>query len=306
MIENASSSTQSESKLDQVFHYASMAAMMNIVNTRTVWCTAIPYLNDATELTFLTDAVKKRLPRLKELDPSLDRIWFPAIEVEDAHVLTEMANVPFVASFAEKGDSLMHWRSYCPQNSGIAVGFRTECLEKADIDETPLAGMVVPNVGFGKVGYLDVRNEAMVDKIIYRAIENAQATFDKHSSIRDDLDFNQYFLWALEAIACANKHESFQVEDEYRLLLSDIRYRENNIRFRSVRSTLVPYVAMRVPGTFEGKFTFDKSKPWDAIQSVVIGPTPNMDLTKRSVEAFFRLKGMKVDVETSRIPYRDW
>ena len=51
---------------------------------------------------------------------------------------------------------------------------------------------------------------------------------------------------------------------------------------------------------------FEKKKPWNAIQSVVVGPTANMQLTVRSLKALFAHKSMNVVIAESRVPCRDW
>lgn len=307
-MEEIVSDTENERLPQSVFHYTSMDAMLNIVEKRALWCTAIPYLNDSAERSFLLDAVRKRLPYLKSKDNSLEAdLSLPSIEVEDAHVATPLADESFVASFTKDGDSLMHWRAYCPQQSGIAIGFRCDCLRAADIDEDPKPGMVVSPIGFGKVGYIDTSDQTEVDNAIYAAATRAKEVLARYG-VRNGTggDLADYFVWAVNATACTNKHRSFQIEGQYRLLLSDVRYREDNIRFRTVRSTLVPYVALRVPGKTATGMSFDPRHAWGAIDSVVIGPTANMDLTEKSVKAFFALKGMQVRVDRSIIPYRDW
>jgi Protein of unknown function (DUF2971) len=290
----------------QVFHYTSLDTMMKIVATRAVWCTAISYLNDSEERTFLLDAVAKRLPLLKRSDPSIDpTLSARPLEAEDVSNVTSFADEPFVACFAENSDSLMHWRAYCPQQNGVAIGFRSTCLQEARLDERPEAGMVVPQVSFGPVGYVDTRDTKVLDNVIYAAYEVAKKSVTA-AGTRGDLD--DHFQWTLDTIACGNKQKAFEVEDEFRLLLHYTRYRENNIKFRTVCSTVIPYVVMSVPSHSDDGaiFDFDKRQRWNAIESVVIGPTPNMALTKRSVTAFFALAGMTVEVIESKIPYRDW
>lgn len=306
-MEEVVSGTENERLPESVFHYTSMDAMLNIIEKRALWCTAIPYLNDSAERSFLLDAVRKRLPYLKsrgELDADFS---LPTLEVEDTHIATPLADESFVTSFTKEGDSLMHWRAYCPQQNGIALGFRCDCLSGADIDEEPQEGMVVAPIGFGKVGYMDTSDQTEVDNAIYAASLRAKEMLAKYG-VRNGAggDLTDYFVWAIDTIACTNKHRSFEIEGEYRLLLSNVRSRENNIRFRTVRSTLVPYVALRIPGKTATGLSFDPCLAWGAIDSVVIGPTANMDLTEKSVKAFFALKGMQVRVERSTIPYRDW
>lgn len=297
--------TSSDGLPDQVYHYTSIDAMMKIVDTRSIWCTAIPYLNDAKERTFLFDAVQRRLPILKGKDSSIDpELELQTHETEDVRALTSFADEVFVACFAENNDSLMHWRSYCPQESGIAIGFKSACLKEARIAEKPQEGMVVPQVSFGRVGYLNTEDTARIDDIIYKAYTRAKDKIEKRNT---GGALNNHFRWEVNTFGCINKLKAFEVEGEYRLL-TDVFHRENNIHFRTVRSTLIPYVEMYIPNQSGTGLDFDrdKKKCWDAIQSVVVGPTANMELTKRSVEAFFALRGMNVQVIESQVPYRDW
>ena len=51
-----------------VYHYTSIEALLGIVGTRSLWCTAISYLNDKLERDYVLNAVKLRLPDLISLD----------------------------------------------------------------------------------------------------------------------------------------------------------------------------------------------------------------------------------------------
>jgi hypothetical protein len=291
---------------DQVFHYTSLDTLMKIINSRDLWCTALPYLNDSKERTFIFEAVERRLPYLKQTDNSIDpSLELRSLGIDDGRNVTSFADEAFVACFAENGDSLLHWRAYCPQQSGVAIGFHSECLAESEISEKREAGMLVPRVTFGKVGYVDTRDTAVVDGIVYLAYETAKREFAKGKT---QWTLNDHFRWTLDYIGCINKEKSFEVEDEWRLLLPYVKYRENNIQFRTVRSTIIPYVAMTIPSLGETgiMYDFEKRKPWSAIRSVVVGPTANMELTVRSLKAFFALHRMNIEVIESRVPYRDW
>lgn len=291
---------------EQVFHYTSLDTMTKIVQTRSMWCTALPYLNDSKERSFLFDAIAARLPAVKEAEKSIDpNVGLQVFEFANANDLTCLADEAFIACFAESHDSLMHWRAYCPQESGVAIGFRSACLKEARIDERPLPGIIVPQVSFGPVRYIDTSDTKLLDEIISRAYEAAKGDFERPDSWAT---INHYFRWALDGMGCMCKQKSFEVEEEFRLLLHYARYRENNIHFRTVRSTLIPYVPMIIPGYSDAGpvFDFEKKNDWNAIQTVVVGPTTNMSLTLRSVKAFFQQRGMSVDVLDSQIPYRDW
>jgi len=291
-----------------VYHYTSLDTMMKIVEHRQIWATALPYLNDSKERTFLFEAVKMRLPQLKADDPSLDPdldLSFPG--PTDPRTITSFADEAFVACFAEHGDSLMHWRAYCPQQSGVAIGFRTRCLSESEIAEKRAAGMIVPPVRFSKVGYIDSKDTKTVDSVIRYAYATAQKEVARG---RFPGSLNDHFRWTLDYIGVMHKEKSFEVEDEFRLLLSNVRYREvPNLKFRTVRSTMVPYVPLYVPGVNDQGilYEFENKQVWNAIESVIVGPTANMDLTVRSVEAFFAMWGERnVRILPSTIPYREW
>lgn len=307
MMESVTRESSQSAKLpEQVFHYTSLDTLIKIVNTRELWCTAITYLNDSKERTFLFDAVETRLRDPTWIDNSIDpNLLLRTFETEDVSSITSFSEEPFVACFAENGDSLLHWRAYCPQQSGVAIGFRTPCLSEAQISEKPEAGMVLPRVSFGRVGYVDTQETALVDSIIYRAYEAAKREAEKD---KNELGLNDHFRWILDSVGCMNKAKSFEVENEWRLVLPYVKYRENNIQFRTVRSTVIPYVATTVPSMTETGIMhdFEKKKPWNAIQSIVVGPTTNMRLTVRSLEALFALQRMDVVIAESIVPYRDW
>lgn len=287
-----------------VYHYTSMDTMTKVIESKSLWCTAISYLNDASERDYVLSAIRIRLTQLqqegKEIRPGLTL----DVPYDDGRVVTSLAEEPFVTSFAARPDSLMHWRSYCPQQAGVAIGFRSACLRSARIAEKPMEGMVVPQLGMAKVNYVNTAN-ANLDSVIAQAAQYAELAIEK--STAKNKRTNEYFLkafrYGMEVIACTCKHSSFEVEDEYRLILFDVRYRENNIRFRTVRSTLIPHVAVHVPSSYEPNQT---TGPWDAIAHVVVGPSANIDLSVRSVEALMAVNGLKVKVTASDVPYRDW
>ncbi|WP_260738162.1 DUF2971 domain-containing protein [Tunturiibacter lichenicola] len=284
-----------------VYHYTSMDTMMKIVESRSLWCTAISYLNDSSEREFVTSLVKGRLPTLLQEDTTIpNELDLNVKPTEDPKNITEFAVEQFVTSFSTLSDSLTHWRSYCPQQSGVAIGFRTECLQSARIDEDPQAGMVVPQVEFGRVRYMKPGDNIQLDNLIRSAAERAKNAIAKNPG--SSIYLNDYFRWAIEATAVGSKHASFEAESEYRLVLFDTRFREYNIKFRTVRSSLIPYVSMRIPN----REIQSVPSAWDAISSVVIGPTANMDLTEKSVKAFYKLNQMEVTIKRSEVPYRDW
>jgi hypothetical protein len=298
---------------DFVFHYTSMENLLNIVETQCLWATSINYLNDLRERELFLSLAGKRLPELQKTGE---------ITHQGLAVIPDSTNPdpdfgplrrPFVTSFSGEGDSLLHWRAYCPQQNGVAIGFRTICLKEAQIRQKPEPGMLVPKPMFSEVMYLSPSNTPWVDsqmKLNYTNAKSFVASNNSSGRLDSDLFLQFVFQRYLETTASFTKHHSFESEKEYRVLISDLRSREDATCFRASKSCLIPYVPLIIPNTHAANAGFlsttQTSPNWDAIATVVIGPTPNAVLSAASVGALFASKGVDVPVSISDVPYRDW
>ena len=111
----------------------------------------------------------------------------------------------------------------------------------------------------------------------------------------------------VELGACFKKHTSFSNEREFRLAVKGTPGQADLVQFRTVRSTLVPYIPLYVPGYKTGYADLPMvGDRHHFIDHVIVGPTSNMELSRQSVDYFFRKLGVEVDVIPSQIPFRDW
>jgi hypothetical protein len=93
------------------------------------------------------------------------------------------------------------------------------------------------------------------------------------------------------------KHPSFEEEHEWRIVSRPLMCSLPGFRFREGRSMLIPYYEFPLHGD-EGKFPVEK---------VVVGPTPDPERSKASVQSFLVSQSLKdVEVTTSVVPYRNW
>jgi hypothetical protein len=173
------------------------------------------------------------------------------------------------------------------------------------------------------VQYLDGQTPEELDAAISDGIYFATKSGKASSSTP-----GRRFTLVMQFMACARKHFSFSSEREFRLL-ADAVYHANWMEFRAVRSTLVPYVPVSIPRKRASKSAptdteederavtpqdlvevfgniLESLRGTDFIGRVVIGPSPNADLSRAAVELFFQKQKMKVEVVSSAIPYRDW
>lgn len=301
-----------EQMQEVVYHYTSIETLLKIIEDRHLWATSIVYLNDMLEGVLLVDAARRRLPILVQAGTFDLPVAFPKMPVKPVDAPPEIVGKPFVVSFTSHPDSLMHWRSYCPEQNGVAIGFRTVCLANARIDQENKPGMVVPNIFFEQIRYMEPGNDAQIDEAIVFAYEQTKAFLAQNSGAKEayEFEFNTLFVLYLETVASVCKHSGFLVEGEYRLVLENVKYRADAMKFRTTRSTLVPYVPLRVPDLRTVQQMYGEPQAahpfWDAIDHIIVGPSANKHLSISSLEAFLHSRGMKIELRGSEIPYRDW
>ena len=208
-----------------VYHYTSLEGLLGIVQSRSIWATAVSYLNDSSERDCVVSAVTDRLTSTNPDDEIIRSLREHNGESRSdyKYEITNFAREQFVCSFSRTGDSLSHWRGYCPQQSGVAIGFKTAALRQARTETTRNHYDSDKSVFFGKVRYLNRDNMSEIDDIIAttkRVAErqSQQRTQTLKHALRDSLMLR----------ACTYKDYSFSSEDEFRLLLGSLMFRERD------------------------------------------------------------------------------
>jgi len=287
-----------------VYHYTTMDALLNIIDKRQLWATNSRYLNDESENRLFIEAVQGRLhvcvPGYADL-----------VGNHLSNVYKRMVDLPFITSFTEIGDSLTHWRSYCPDGNGVSIGFNVACLLNAEANHEPEisfqleAGTMRATADFGQIRYLDPSHHPTIDEAIHAAVTDSKAFVESNGY--DMAMFPNELAFRIFWQAPFYKDHSFLNEREFRLQINSIRWRQDLLRFRTTRSTLVPYVLVTIPRSDRVKPKLGlSSDAWNAIDSITIGPTPNKELSIQAVEAFCETRGICPIVKGSAIPYRDW
>jgi hypothetical protein len=320
---------------DVVYHYTSMETLLKIVDSGAIWATNIQYLNDVLEYThylsliekLLLQKITRELTASPEPDP-VDEALYNILKNNRAS--KPFYELPFVASFSHDRDSLPQWRSYCPQGNGVCVGFRTDSLQKASVgnpsgdDEFPVLPLV--GVSFEPVLYLDPKDNNKIETLFESATREALAweKEDKEAQDGSEEEVPGVYLWgSIRRQASRIKHASFEPENEYRLLVTTFRHLDATIQYRTSRSTLIPYIPVRIPssmgsrlkparipGSEESKL-YSRRRRFPAyltryfIESVVIGPTPHLALSADALNGFFDSRRLDVKIETSIVPFRD-
>ncbi len=294
-----------------VYHYTSMENFLAIVESGSIWTTSIDYLNDVAEYKFYLRLFRKKLPAIRKKFGLNDSSYF---EETLSRNLKEVGfeKRPFVASFSEIGDSLHHWRSYCPQGNGVSIGLQMECLKRAFVQPKP--GVTTPVIASNKVLYIDKDDMAQMENDVVNAIaslDSIRAGVER-SKIKGITQGN-IFMHTLDTIACFRKHRTFESEKEFRILVSGNGTAYDHFLFRPRKTTLRPHIPILIPSSVSGYEPSNRRSvlergdgAWDWIESVVVGPSNNMGLTVQSVAAFLKKKRIDARVVPSTVTFRDW
>lgn len=269
--------------MDTLYHYTTIDAFLNMLkdeNEIHFWATRYDYLNDGEEFRKGIELLNKFIPEIEqefkiEGDKKIsDYIQNLGKELEYYY---KVGNAGFyVTSLSEKSDDLPMWRMYGSDCNGIAIGLDFQTIYKAfDITET---------IGQEKLRKVFYEGQEHIEKEIRKIYELWQ-TLD----IQDGKELLNEYANAVNLLCIYIKSRYFEYEKEWRIALYDWDIKPDDIKltkwnkptkFRIKDGVIIPYK----------KITLTV----DAIKSITLGPTYNIDRSKDSLEMF--LKSKKIDV----------
>jgi hypothetical protein len=271
-----------------LYHYTSVETFQKIYETKTLHATNVGYMNDGSEIRVglkvlqqvIEDQYGKETGRTKDLLESLGQlIW-----------AREQAPSPiYMLCFSEHRNMLGQWRGYTPLGRGVCIGFNHMAL--------------VPRSQRAKWSWLaccyDAQEHqqwmtAYLGRFIREAGRLPQAT-PANEAAEQTLSVT---LDGLYACAAHVKHDAFWEEAEWRLVSPTIPTQSKEVRFRTGRYSLVPYVE------FDLTDETDTTMP---LSELIVGPTPHPLASVHSVMSM-QLSTRPADhvrVTHCEIPYRD-
>lgn len=272
-------------------HYTSTSALISILENQKLWATNIKFLNDQNEfihaLDFVTQMIDK--PKFRHKLTSTEIPIFDSFldDLNNKLPLLDsiVADYLFTLSFSEKTDLLSQWRGYCLDNQGYCITYDLQAL-LADVQrEFPESKLI-------KCVYQDSEKRELLAELLngyWRKYKNAEEV--------DRIEIIVNFIIELSFLASYCKHQSFEEESEYRIIISLSVSEISKMKFRQGKFSVVPY--LEVPALISN------------IRSVCIGPTINSDLCFRGLNLLIqKCTGdvltvfSKIDLRTSGVPYR--
>jgi Protein of unknown function (DUF2971) len=287
------------SRPDILYHYTSAAGLLGIAHSKALWASDAEFLNDAQELHFGRDRMRRALlDRAETLSPEQEHREggaddARAILLRTAADRLDRRGGPFdtarffaayVVCFCEQGDLLSQWRGYGV--GGYAIGFRAEALEGLQVRADPeTAGEETADdltAALVQVAYGD----AAAHRVAELLTRDLASDPSNHPGVEGFHRARHSVLPALAGI----KHDAFEEEKEWRLVVVAEDH-PAYLRFRGGSLGVIPYVVLRCP--------------LSAIAEVVVGPGPEQCLreagARRLVEA---ATGREIPVRHSDAPFR--
>ena len=286
-----------------IYHYTDGKGAQGILESQSLWATHYRYLNDFSELVIFRKALANWRSTFYREPQHVDRLLKGLLDIFCGDQGKPSETEAYIVSFCDdKGDRLSQWRAY-GRGDGYALGFdRTELeeLKEEEFKINWLDSIYIDSVCYGDSEEMP---EALIPDLnkfigLLKDQYKGSATDD---NVTDDV-LNEMFQLFIKCLS-RFKHKGFSEEEEIRLIVflpnltsgrreGDGRL-EKVIKFRASQNMLVPYIEL-----FGGKDTLP-------IKKIMVGPSPYVEIKKRSIQMLLKRKGINPGIVTiSQIPYR--
>lgn len=317
-----------------LYHYTTLAGLLGITASTSIWASDVRYMNDASELIYAAEMIGAVVA--KTLEAVEDEPLRSALPRRPGFTNAfEYGKRPFVACFCEEDNLLSQWRGYRRDETGFSLGIDVPGL--ARMNDLP------PNTYLRKVIYDEKQQTETVRAVTEDWLQVARGMLQRGEDAKDVFPYPA--IWALQAALAEQhlsfKHPTFAEEREWRLIkLVDVREEMGllehqrseqhlqetfeymrelgheppaqprwnpyeraegiKIQFRPTQTGLIPYVELPLrerAGVFNGRLPL-----WRVVQ----GPTPNAELSLESAALCLQSRGygFHTEVRASDIPLR--
>lgn len=267
----------------KLFHYTDAAAVQSILTNRKLWLTDLRFLNDSEEMKHGLEHVLKTLK-----DPSVTSRINPEYVEAATSFIDDNLNFDFgdfsaspqifVCSLSQSDDLLSQWRAY----GSYAIEFDGDLLSQNKSDCI----------------YHSVEKES---RAFSSVVETLRAVGRSHRASPHCMGDDGVAAYIdLIKVAATFKHQSFEEEQEVRMIRGVDFNDPVEVKFRPRGNILIPYVEVEIP--------------FESITGVHIGPMPNQEVAYWSMSTFVNQLDFDwhhenagshtIDIKCSKTPYR--
>lgn len=196
-------------KIDQVFHYTSIATLLKILDTNRLRFSNKLYLNDYSEGKYVLDLCEKKI---EEVWPNTQKYskenFLNELTVLKSHLNKTQFHI-YQVSFSQCGDNLTMWNYYA-KGDGANIQFSLPNLVKS-FDSHFLTAAQWP-VGFLHAPVIyDEEQQVNILKRLLNDFANCEAYTN---------EWYMFVSWAILYVGTFFKHKGFADEKEYRIAYS--------------------------------------------------------------------------------------
>ena len=280
-----------------LYHYTSLQGLRDILTDKNIWATHINYFNDRSEFTHAVDLTEQILAAFSGGDvynTNTTRIIASiATAFHDfSNDISRTSNIGiYVSSFSGNGDILSQWRGYCNAGAGCSIGIdRALLVDIADSNDCNLV----------ECSYNLEEQRLELHEYIMKMFESYSFPTMSTPPSDDMIDCVASNIYRLVAmVAPRYKDAAFEEEKEWRLVPRKLRNDLDEVTFRIGQSSLIPFIK------FNLNIIRGHSYDYVPVKEVIIGPTLNVELAKKSVEQLrHKLHIPAFQIRSSHIPFR--
>lgn len=286
---------------DHIFHYTSLNGFISIIESQSLYCTNVNFLNDSKEIKHGEEIILKAIENVKN-DENLD-----ILDKAKENIKLLIKAEKYVTCFSKDGDLLSQWRAYGNDGKGISLGFKFSYL-KDSFDKY----LIGTHIEYDENTQLEIIEEFI--RLIIEFYKKVENEYDWNGN-----DFNNIvsnvIVEFLNDLIHSYKHPSFIDEREYRLQLeidgNFYKKEELDILFRASENLIVPYTIIKNSYTaFLETKNPDETEPIFGLkkiplEKIIVGPSLDYDIVKIGLEQFLIKNGYEnVEIIKSNVPYR--
>jgi Protein of unknown function (DUF2971) len=277
-----------------LWHYTHGTALIQIIDSMSIFSTQISCLNDTTELRYASRLFHEALAGLRaEIEGDETKVDFVdrALNYFKENVEFPMQAVApyFVTCFSDKGDDLSQWRAYGGGENGYAIGFKPGDL------------LGSPKCILARINYDGELHRSLAQKVATATVQFSFEGVKKYAPV-DAAKWSEEFFeaWrpAITMIAPLVKDPAFIEERECRVVrgyCGEI----SQLKFIQKGSLMSRHLPLR-PGTGDASDSYRLP-----ISEVMVGPCRHPEISRTSVETLLCQKGYPTGlVSISRIPFQ--
>jgi Protein of unknown function (DUF2971) len=276
-----------------VWHYTTGDALINIVQSGSLYSTQVSCLNDSTEVhygeTLLREAfleIQKQSHPEEETELLKQLIDDSAPEGQKAHPPSDF----FVTCFSSDKDDLSQWRAYGGGENGYALAFGVGGFFNRGTT-------IVVRVNYKKELHISLAARAAKATLEFFR-EGLEARKGQDTS-EWPKEFRAEWFRVLGKLAPMVKDPAFKGENEYRIVHTFIQSELKHLRFRQKQSLMSMHLPLVFPPATDVRST---GLP---ILEVMVGPSRHKETSRLSALVLLQQAGyFNVPVTMSDIPFQ--